>query len=197
MLTDKQKKLLEFIKDFVREHSHSPTHRIIKEALNITSFSYLNRMLDKLEKLKLITRKNKGTRHNIELLHSPYSLPLLGNIAAGNPIEAITQPEELILTQSILGDNRYLLKVKGDSMIEKNICDGDLVICERCQTVPNGTIVVALINNQEATLKRFYREKDKIHLKPANKTHNTQVYNQDEVTIQGKFIGLIRLTNYS
>jgi len=195
MLTDKQKRLLEFIKSFVREHSYSPTHREMKKSLNISSFSYLNRMLDKLIKLNLIERKNKGTRHNIELLQSPYSIPLLGKIAAGSPIEAISQPEEIILNQSILGDNRYLLQVKGDSMIEENICDGDLVICERCQIVPNGTIVVALIKGQEATLKRFYHKNDKIYLEPANKAHNVQVYNLGEVEIQGKYIGLIRLAN--
>lgn len=193
MLTVKQKKLFEFIKNFILEHSCSPTHREIKEALNITSFSYLNKVLDKLEKLQLIERKNKGERCNIGLLQSPYTLPLLGRIAAGSPIEAIAEPEELLLTQSILGENRYLLKVKGDSMIEENICDGDLVICERCQEVSNGTIVVALIRGQEATLKRFYYEQDKIYLKPANKSHSVQIYRPDEVEIQGKFIGLIRL----
>jgi repressor LexA len=126
-------------------------------------------------------------------LQSPYSLPLLGNIAAGLPIEAITQPEEITLTRNILGENRYLLKVKGDSMIEEHICDGDLVICERCQKVPNGTIVVALINKQEATLKRIYIEKDKVRLEPANANHKTQIYKPGEVEIQGKFIGVIRL----
>jgi repressor LexA len=81
-------------------------------------------------------------------------------------------------------------------MIEENICDGDLVLCERCQKVPNGTIVVALINGHEATLKRIYYEKNKIRLKPANKDHKVQVYKPEEVEIQGKFIGLIRLNEY-
>ena len=193
MLTNKQNAILNFIKDFARERLYSPTHREIKEALNISSCSYLNRILDKLENLKFIKRNTKRTKHNIELLHSPYALPLLGNIAAGLPIEAITQPEEIIITQKILGDNRYLLKVIGDSMIEENICNGDLIICEHCQKAPNGTIVVALINKQEATLKKIYYKKNKIYLKPANVNHKTQVYKSEEVEIQGKFIGLIRL----
>lgn len=193
MLTTRQQELLKFIKEFTIEHSYSPTHREIKQALNINSASYLNRVLDKLENLNLIKRKTKGTRNNIDLLQTPYSLPILGEIAAGSPIEAISQPEELMVTQQLLGEGRYLLRVKGDSMIEDNICDGDLVICEECQTAPNGTIVVALINKQEATLKRIYYKKDEIHLKPANKDHNTQIYKHGEVELQGKFMGLLRL----
>ena len=106
----------------------------------------------------------------------------------------IDQPEEIVCLKQIVGENRYLLRVKGNSMIEENICDGDLVICERCQKVPNGTIVVALINGQEATLKRIYYEKNKIRLKPANKDYNVQIYKPEEVEVQGKFMGLIRLT---
>lgn len=193
MLTIKQKEILEFIKKFTREHLHSPTHKEIKAALNISSCSYLNRMLDKFETLELIKRKAKGTKYNIELTQSPYSLPLLGNIAAGSPIEAINQPEEIELTHSILGENRYLLRVKGDSMIEEHICDGDLVICEKCNKVPNGTIVVALINRQEATLKRIFYEKNMICLEPANASYKMQTYRPEEVEIQGKFIGVIRL----
>lgn len=195
MLTTRQQELLSFIRDFTKKHFHSPTHREIKDALNINSFSYLNRMLHKFEGLKLIERKSKGTRHNIELLHSPYSLPLLGNIAAGSPIEAISYPEEIELIQMLLGENRYLLRVKGDSMVEENICDGDLIICERCQQVPNGTIVVALVNKQEATLKRIYYEKDYVHLKPANINHKTQIYKLEEVEIQGRYIGIVRLNS--
>ena len=194
MITTRQKELLEFIKSFIRKHLRSPTHREIKQALNITSNAYLSRVLDKLENLKFIVRKSPKTRYNIELLQSPYSLPVLGKIAAGSPIEVIDQLEEEICVLNLLGENRYLLRVKGNSMIEENICNGDLVICEQCQQkVPNGTIVVALINKQEATLKRIYYEKNKICLKPANKDHSVLVYNPKEVEVQGKFIGLIRL----
>ena len=193
MLTTRQKELLKFIRDFIKENTQSPTHHEIKQALNINSCAYLNRVLDKLENLKLVKRKVKRSRRNIELLHPIYSLPILGQIAAGLPIEAINQPEEMIYLKQLVGENRYLLRVKGDSMIEENICDGDLVICERCQKVPNGIIVVALINRQEATLKRIYYEKGKICLRPANRDHNVQIYKPEEVEIQGKFIGLIRL----
>ena len=194
MLTTRQKELLEFIKDFIEKNAQSPTHHEIRQALNINSCAYLSRALDKLESLKLVKRKAKRSQRNIELLHPIHSLPILGQIAAGSPIEMIDQPEEMIYLKQIVGKNRYLLRVKGNSMIEENICNGDLVICEHCQKVPNGTIVVALINGQEATLKRIYYEKNKIRLKPANKDYNVQVYKPEEVEVQGKFMGLIRLT---
>jgi repressor LexA len=190
MLTTKQKELLEFIKIFIKKHSYAPTQREIKNALNVSSFSSLNNNLKRLENLNLIKRKEKRAKNNISLSHSPFTLPLLGKIAAGLPIEAIIDAEEV----DIFADSRYLLKVKGDSMIEDNIYDGDLIICERCQKVSNGTIVIALINHQEATLKKIFYEKGKIYLKPANKEHKVQIYNPDEVEIQGKYIGLIRLT---
>jgi len=193
VLTEKQKELFGYIKDFIEKNSQSPTRREIRQELGISSCAYLNKVLDKLENLKLLKRKVKRSRRNIELLHPVDSLPVLGRIAAGLPIEVVDQPEEIICLKQIVGENRYLLRVKGDSMIEENICDGDLVICEKCQKVPSGTIVVALINGQEATLKRIYYEKDKICLKPANKDHDVQIDKPAEVEIQGKCMGLIRL----
>jgi len=193
MLTAKQKELLEFIKGFTKKNFYPPTHRQMRGALGINSRSYLDRTLNKLESLEFIRRKIKGARYNIELLQPPYSLPILGRIAAGSPIETIEQPEELELIKEVMGENRYLLRVKGDSMIDENICDGDLVICERCQKVSDGTIVVALVNKDKATLKKFYYKNGKVHLEPSNVHHKTQVYELDEVEIQGKFIGLIRL----
>lgn len=194
-LTAKQEKVLEFIRDYVQKNHFSPTQKEIQQALEIKSDSFLNYILDKLETVGAIARNKEKSRHNIKLLTSPYSIPLLGKIAAGKPIEAINIPEDINITEKLLGNNRYLLEVKGDSMIEDNICDGDWVVCERCQKVPNGTIVVALINNQDATLKRLFYENGLICLKPANKNYQPQYFHGDEVVIQGKFIGLIRLQN--
>jgi repressor LexA len=193
MLTTKQKELFEFIKGFIKKNSYSPTHKEMRGVLGINSSSYLDRLLDKLESMELIRRKAGGTRYNIELLQSPYTLPILGRIAAGSPIETIEEPEELALIDEVVGENRYLLRVKGDSMIDENICDGDLVICEHCQKVPDGTIVVALVDKNKATLKRIYYKEGKVHLQPSNVNHKTQVYELNEVEIQGKFIGLFRL----
>jgi repressor LexA len=193
MLSNRQQEVLKFIKSYAQKHLHSPTQREIQKTLNINSCSFLNRTLARLESLGYLERKSKRARNNLQLCHSPYSLPLIGRIAAGAPIEAINQPEEIVITDQLLGDNRYMLEVKGDSMIEDNICDGDWVICERCQKTPNGTIVVALIHQHEATLKRIYYDADRIRLEPANKNYQAQIYPADEVSIQGKFIGLIRL----
>ncbi|MCL5260760.1 MAG: transcriptional repressor LexA [Gammaproteobacteria bacterium] len=193
MLSNRQTEALNFIKHYYQKHHQSPTQREMQEALNISSFSFLNRILDKLEEFGFIERDHDKSRNNIQLLQSPYTIPLVGKIAAGSPIEAINHPEDVVITERILGDNRYLLEVKGDSMIEDNICDGDWVICERCQRVVNGAIVVALINRREATLKRYYYEKDRIRLEPANKNYKSQFYFPHEVIIQAKFVGLIRL----
>lgn len=193
MLSKRQEEILAYIKNYIKRNQYAPTQREIQEALKISSCSFLNRTLNRLEELELIHRSKDRKRHNIKLSQPPYSLPLIGKIAAGAPIEAISQPEEIIITQKLLGENRYLLEVKGDSMIEDNICDGDWVICEHCQKVPNGTIVVALINQQDATLKRIFYENNHIRLEPANKNYKAQYYQPNEVTIQGKFIGLIRL----
>jgi repressor LexA len=193
-LTIKQEKILAFIKQYIQKNQYAPTQREIQQALGIKSDSFLNYVLTKLETAGSIKRSKQKSRNNIELLTSPFSMPLLGKIAAGKPIEAINNHEEISITEKLLGDNRYLLEVKGDSMIEDNICDGDWVICERGDNFANGTIVVALINQNEATLKRFFYENNgMVCLKPANKNYQPQYFPADTVTVQGKFIGLIRL----
>lgn len=193
-LTNRQQEILTFMRNYVVEHGHAPTHSEIRHALNIKSCAFLNRVLAKLEAQGCIERTVKRKRRNITLCISPYSLMLLGKIAAGAPIEAINQPEQILLTEKILGENRYLLQVKGDSMVEDNICDGDWIICETCtSTPPAGTIVIALIKGQEATLKRIFYEAERIRLEPSNKNYKAQFYAREEVNIQGRYIGLIRL----
>ena len=121
-------------------------------------------------------------------------LPLIGKIAAGQPIEAIETHESINLNTMFIGKNRYLLRVSGDSMIGDNICDGDYIICEQCDTARDGIIVVALIDQQEATLKRIFRnENGTVTLVPSNPELSPMVYPADRVTIQGSFIGLFRV----
>ena len=119
-------------------------------------------------------------------------IPLYGYIAAGRPIEAIANPTEFVnVPQDMVGKRRtYVLQVKGDSMIEASILDGDFVIIEEQQTAKNGDIVVALLNDTFATLKRFFKEADHVRLEPANSTMNPIITN--DVKIQGKVIGVIR-----
>ena len=123
------------------------------------------------------------------------NLPLLGNIAAGNPIEAIENTNDNIqIPKNLISNNKknYVLKVDGDSMLNKGIVDGDKAIIEYCNDADNGDIVVALINDNEVTLKKLKIEKDKIHLIPENDNYKTQSFNSDEVKIQGKLKGIIR-----
>ena len=123
-----------------------------------------------------------------------YELPLYGKIAAGTPIEALRNPNEHVgVPASMLstGDH-YALSVDGDSMIDAGIHDGDTVIIKRTDTADNGTIVVALVDNEEATLKRLRRKGDKIALEPANKAYETRIFGSDRVRVQGKLVGLLR-----
>jgi repressor LexA len=121
-------------------------------------------------------------------------LPLYGKIAAGTPIEALRDSSEAVdIPASMLGrGEHYALAVEGDSMIEAGIHDGDTVLIERCENAENGTIVVALIDNNEVTLKRLRRKGDSIALEPANQAHKTRIFGPDRVKIQGKLIGLMR-----
>jgi len=123
-----------------------------------------------------------------------YELPLYGKIAAGTPIEALRSPNEHVgVPASMLstGDH-YALSVEGDSMIDAGIFDGDTVVIKRCETAENGAIVVALVDNEEATLKRLRRKGDTIALEPANKSYETRIFGPDRVRVQGRLVGLLR-----
>lgn len=124
-----------------------------------------------------------------------HSLLLLGRIAAGQPIEALAAPEIINITQSLLGPDRYLLEVKGYSMIGDNICDGDLVVCQQCDTVAEGAIAVVLVDNELATLKRVHYEQQRgiITLIPSNPALLPVEYKAERITIQGLYLGLLRM----
>ena len=123
-----------------------------------------------------------------------FELPLYGKIAAGTPIEALRSPNEHVGVPAAMlssGDH-YALSVEGDSMIEAGILDGDVVVIRRCDTADNGAIVVALVDNEEATLKRLRRKGDTVALEPANKAYETRIFGPDRVRVQGKLVGLLR-----
>ena len=135
---------------------------------------------------------NSVSKKNNDLI---ISLPLLGSIAAGNPVEAIENSDENIqIPLHLISANKknYVLKVEGDSMANKGIVDGDKAIIEYCNDAENGDIVVALINDNEVTLKKLKKDKDKIYLIPANDNYKIQSFNSDEIKIQGKLKGIIR-----
>jgi repressor LexA len=195
MLTLSEQKTFKYIKSFIEQHVHAPTTSEIARGIGITSRGVVHRYLKALEQKGYIKLTPNRHRNVVLVENGPQSIPLVGSIAAGNPIEAVEQNEPIDLLSIFLGRNRFALKVKGDSMIEDGIFDADIIICEQSQTADNGQIVVALIDQQEATLKRFFRHDEKtISLLPANTTHKPQIYSADRVLIQGIYIGLLRTT---
>lgn len=200
MLTLSQRKTYEFIKAFIKKYDYSPSTSEIAAGIGIKSRGVVHRYLKALEasgKIELQPHRHR----NIILVEQAKqftqamlsSLPLLGVIAAGSPIEAIEQQDSIDIATIFLGENRYALKVKGDSMIEEGIHDGDIVVCEQAATARNGQIVVALIDDREATLKRFQRNTDNtITLFPANTTLQPTRYDAIRVAVQGIYVGLLR-----
>ncbi len=198
MLTLGQKRILDFIQEYVGKFDHSPSISEITLGLGLKSRSAVHRSVQAIAEqgyIRLIPNK----RRNIEMLEGQeldeFNLPLVGKIAAGQPIEAIENHETVNLNSLFIGKNRYLLQVSGDSMIGDNICDGDFIVCEQCETARDGTIVVALIDHQEATLKRIFRNPNgTVTLMPSNPTLSPMVYPADRVSIQGMLIGLFRVS---
>lgn len=198
-LTKKQKEVLAFIEGFIREHGFTPSYREIASGLGLSSPSTIHQHIQALCEKGVINTGEDGCARSIELVDagdvSPLSvlLPMVGIITAGEPIEAIEENEAMAVPTDFVVDatNSYVLKVKGRSMIEDGIFDGDYVIIERNPSPKNGDIVVALLDNAYATLKRFYREADHIRLQPANSTMGPIIVKGD-VNIQGIVRAVIR-----
>ena len=202
MLTKQQNKLFNFLKHRIKKTNVSPSFEEMKNAMGLKSKSGIQRLIDGLVERGFIEKKNNRKRA-INIINSTKSkknnnlinLPLLGNIAAGNPIEAIENSDENIqVPLNLISSNKknYVLKVEGDSMVNKGIVDGDRAIIEFTNNAENGDIVVALINDQDVTLKKLKKDKDKIHLIPANDNYKTQTFNSTEIKIQGNLKGIIR-----
>ena len=196
MLTPGQNKALQFIKTYIAHEGIAPSLAEIAEGLGTTSRGSMHKQVQALAAAGVI-RLLPGRQRGIELIGRqdtrPDSLPLLGRIAAGQPIEAIPDEETLNLTEFLLGPNRFALRVQGDSMIEAGILDGDTVIIKRGETAKDGDIVVALIDNEEATLKRFHRRiGDKIELAPENRSLRPLILDAHRVRIQGVLVSQLR-----
>jgi len=198
-LTKKQHQILEFIRDFTIDHGYSPSFREIAGHFNLSSISTVAGHIKALEEKGYLKRSSKEAR-SIELLPANeemdigeiVNLPLMGLIAAGEPIEAVANPEPVAIPADLVlkKANSYVLQVKGDSMIEDGILSGDYVVIERNPSPENGDTVVALLENTYATLKKFYREKGRIRLQPANKNLKP-IYVKDPL-IQGVVRAVIR-----
>lgn len=195
----RQKQILKFLNKYIAKYGHAPTLVEIARKLGVKSLSTVHEHLQALEKKGLI-KKTSGIVRSIELVDKKISqivkgleLPIAGFIAAGSPIEPFTDPNATFaVSENIVNPRKrsFVLQVKGDSMIEDGILDGDFVIVEETNEARNGDIVVAMIENGIVTLKRFFREKDRVRLEPANAT--MQPIYAKNVTIQGRVKTVIR-----
>jgi repressor LexA len=214
MLTAKQHELLTFIDKRLKECGISPSFDEMREALDLKSKSGVHRLISALEERGFIRRLPNRARA-LEVVKLPESLatspvaqlrpaipaaandtieiPLHGRIAAGTPIEALQGTEGFAVPAALLGPGEhYALEISGDSMIEEGILDGDFALIRRVDTARDGEIVVALIDNEEATLKTYRREGRMVRLDPANSRYEPQRYDENRVRIQGRLAGLIR-----
>lgn len=198
----RQKQILDFIKQYIDKYGYSPTLGEIAEAIGVSSLATVHEHLQALT-TKGVIKRFEGAVRGIEVLEQKISstlqgveLPVLGFIAAGEPIMAYTDPDATIKVSPsmVSGKKRsYVLQVKGDSMIEDGILDGDYVIIEEQNTAHDGDTVVALLDNGLATLKKFYREPNRVRLEPANASMSPiYVDDPDSMKIQGKCVGVIR-----
>ncbi len=200
--SDMQRKIYDFIVDYVRTKGRPPTNREIGKAMNITSTGHVDYHLSILEKKGYITRQAKTSR-GIELTRSPQGIPVMGRIAAGEPLDVFTEAEETVdVGRDLERENTYALIVKGRSMIEDHICDGDYVVIKRETDCQNGDIVVAVHlpegSSGSATLKRFFQEKelDRVRLQPANSEMDPLYVSKSEWDqewqVQGKVVAIFR-----
>lgn len=197
----RQKQILDFIKQYIDKYGYSPTLGEIAEALGVSSLATVHEHLQALS-TKGVIKRFEGAVRGIEVVDQKISaalegieLPILGFIAAGAPIMTYTDPDATVkVSPSMLSGKKrsYVLQVKGDSMIEDGILDGDYVLIEEQNTAVDGDIVVALLDNGLATLKRFFKEADRVRLEPANASMTPIYVNNGEFKIQGKCVGVIR-----
>jgi repressor LexA len=192
-LTKRQKEILDFIRSYRAEHGISPTQREIRENFQLSSFGTVQKHLKRLEEKGALSRewnRSRGIAPKDE--GSARGVPLLGQVAAGRPIEPFPQEESIEVPASLLGKGEhFVLRVRGESMIDDGILDGDFVVVARREKAESGQTVIALVRG-EATLKRYYSEGHRIRLQPANGAMKPLTFDARDVTIQGVVTGLIR-----
>jgi len=196
MLTRKQKKVLNFIESYSQRHEVAPSHEEMRKHFKLSSVSTVSHYMKILQDKGHISReKNKARSISVPEKESWIKIPLLGTIAAGEPIEAIKDSEFISIPKTKLpkGGEVYALRVAGNSMIDENIRDGDVVLVKQQEVAENGQRVVALIDNYETTLKKIYRERNQIRLQPANSSYEPIIIRKDrDIKIQGIVIDVIQ-----
>jgi repressor LexA len=196
---------MDFLANFIEKHGYSPSYEEIAGGLNLASLATIHKHIQALEAKQYLRRSYNHSR-SLEIGDRFFAeekarqhpapdaaVPLLGRIAAGSPVEAITNPETLHFSDFASSETTFALEVRGDSMIEDHICSGDFVLVERTGAVRNGDIVVALLNGSEATLKRYYSETDgRIRLQPANAAMDPIFVDPINLEIQGRLLAVMR-----
>jgi repressor LexA len=197
-LTRRQKEILDFLNGFIDREGYAPTIEEIAEHFSLRSLATVHKHLTNLQDKGLIRRAWNRSRA-LELVPTDMKvhaveLPLLGRVAAGSPIEAIEASETIFVPENMVGRREtYVLQVKGDSMIDEQIRDGDYVIVENRKTANDGEMVIALLDGENVTLKKLYREgRGRVRLQPANARLEPMVVDQDRLRIQGVVIGVLR-----
>src|SRR5438270_4399351 len=202
-ITKRQRQVYDFISRFVAEKGYSPSFEEIGEGLELSSLATVHKHISNLEKKGLLTRDYNRSR-SIDLLppkgrlkqsmsvNTAMVLPLVGRIAAGRPIEAVQSSETISLADFVRSKEVFVLEVRGESMQDEAILDGDYVLVEKTKTAHNGDIVVALVEGTDATLKRFYREGENVRLQPSNAAMKPIIVSAAALEVQGRVIGVLR-----
>ncbi|HTL00715.1 MAG TPA: transcriptional repressor LexA [Vicinamibacterales bacterium] len=196
-LTKRQREILDYLQDFIHQHGYAPSLEEIGRRFGLSSLATVHKHLTNLQEKGFIKRAWNRSR-SVEMIPTntngrSVELPLLGYVAAGLPIEAIASSETIAVPEDLVGRrDTYVLRVKGNSMIDEQICDGDLVIVEDRKTAQNGETVVALLGGSDVTLKKLYRENGRIRLQPANPTMQPIYAEADQVQVQGVVVGVMR-----
>jgi repressor LexA len=196
-LTKRQREILDYLNEFIQQHGYAPSLEEIGRRFSLSSLATVHKHLTNLQEKGFIRRAWNRSR-SVELVPTrvgsrAVELPLLGFVAAGSPIEAVASNETIAVPAGIAGNrDSYVLRVKGDSMIDEQIRDGDYVIVEDRKSADNGEMVIALVGGLDVTLKKLYRENGRIRLQPANPAMQPMLFDPDRVQIQGVVVGVMR-----
>ena len=197
-LTKRQREILDYLNEFIQQHGYAPSLEEIGRKFALSSLATVHKHLTNLQEKGFIRRAWNRSR-SVELLPSraagrAVEVPLLGYVAAGMPIEAVAGHESIAIPESLLSGKRdtYVLRVRGDSMIDEQIRDGDWVVVEDRKSADNGEMVIALVGGLEVTLKKFYRDNGKVRLQPANPAMQPIMLDPEQVQVQGVVVGVMR-----
>ena len=196
-LTKRQREILDYLNEFIQQHGYAPSLEEVGRRFGLSSLATVHKHLTNLQEKGFIKRAWNRSR-SVELVQTrsggrAVELPLLGFVAAGSPIEAIATAESIAVPEDMVGKrDTYVLRVRGESMIDEQIRDGDFVIVEDRKTADNGEMVIALVGGLEVTLKKFYRENGNVRLQPANPAMRPIVVAAEQIQVQGVVIAVMR-----